>query len=75
LDLLIADNGNGFDLPVSQITKPFISSKVGGIGLGLHIAKEVMKLQSGLLYFPEVGEYEVPSEFKKGAIVVFKMKK
>jgi len=75
LDVLIADNGNGFDLPISRITKPFISSTEGGIGLGLHIVKEVMKIQSGLLYFPETGEYDVPKEFKKGAIVVLKLKK
>jgi signal transduction histidine kinase len=75
LDLLIADNGNGFDLPISQITRPFISSKESGIGLGLHIAKEVMKLQSGLLYFPEIGEYDIPDEFKTGAVIVFKIKR
>lgn len=75
LDLLIADNGIGFDLPISQITKPFISSKTGGIGLGLHVVKEVMKFQEGSLYFPEYGEYEVPDEFKKGAIIILKLKK
>jgi signal transduction histidine kinase len=75
LDLLIADNGNGFDLPISQITRPFISSKESGIGLGLHIAKEVMKLQSGLLYFPELGEYDIPDEFKTGAVIVLKIKR
>jgi signal transduction histidine kinase len=75
LDLLIADNGNGFDLPISQLTKPFISSKEGGIGLGLHIANEVMKLQGGILNFPEFYEYEIPEDFKNGAIIVFKLKK
>lgn len=75
LDLLIADNGNGFDLPISQITRPFISSKESGIGLGLHIVKEVMKLQSGLLYFPELGEYDIPDEFKTGAVIVLKIKR
>jgi len=75
LDLLIADNGNGFDLPISQITRPFISSKESGIGLGLHIAKEVLKLQSGILHFPETGEYKIPDEFKTGAIIVLKIKR
>lgn len=75
LDLLIADNGNGFDLPISQITRPFISSKESGIGLGLHIAKEVMKLQSGLIYFPEIGEYQIPDEFKTGAVIILKIKR
>lgn len=75
LDLLIADNGNGFDLPISQITRPFISSKESGMGLGLHITKEVMKLQSGILYFPELGEYDIPDEFKTGAVIVLKIKR
>jgi nitrogen fixation/metabolism regulation signal transduction histidine kinase len=75
IDLLIADNGNGFDLPISQITRPFISSKESGIGLGLHIVKEVMKIQSGILYFPEFGEYDIPDEFKTGAVIVLKIKK
>ena len=42
LNIIIADNGTGFLLPTEEITEPFVSAKPGGIGLGLHIASEIM---------------------------------
>lgn len=74
ISILIADNGFGFNLPTHQITKPFITSKQDGMGLGLHIVNEIMKTQGGQLYFPEHGDYEMPDEFKKGAVAVLKLK-
>jgi nitrogen fixation/metabolism regulation signal transduction histidine kinase len=71
---LIADNGFGFNLPTHQITKPFITSRLDGMGLGLHIVKEIMKTQGGELIFPEHGDYDIPDEFKKGAVAVLKLK-
>ena len=75
LSILIADNGFGFGIPTNQLTKPFISDKPDGMGLGLHIVSEIMKVQEGQLYFPEFGEYDLPREFEDGAIVVLKLKK
>lgn len=74
LEIILADNGFGFDLPTNQITKPFITSKKDGMGLGLHIVNEIMKTQGGQLYFPEYEEYEIPVEFKTGAITILKLK-
>lgn len=68
--IVIADNGPGFSLPTEEITKPFVSAKPDGMGLGLHIAKEVMLAHGGNLIFPERGEFTIPHEFKNGAIVV-----
>ena len=65
LYLLVADNGPGFLLPTEIITEPFMSSKPGGIGLGLHIANEVMQTQGGMLIFPESGDFEIPEEFEE----------
>jgi len=73
--LIMADNGTGFLLPTDDITEPFVSAKPGGMGLGLHIANEVMLAQSGRVFFPEIGEFEIPSDFKEGATVVFEFKK
>jgi len=67
--VLIADNGPGFSLPTEDITKPFISAKPDGMGLGLHIAKEVMLAHRGNLIFPEEGELTIPQEFKNGAMI------
>lgn len=74
ISILIADNGFGFNLPTHQITKPFITSKPDGMGLGLHLVNEIMKTQGGQLCFPEYGDYELPDEFKRGAVVVLKLK-
>lgn len=74
IEILIADNGLGFGMPIHQITKPFISDKPDGMGLGLHIVKEVMKVQDGVVCFPKEGEYLLPKEFDKGAQVVLKVK-
>lgn len=74
ISILIADNGFGFNLPTYQITKPFITSKQDGMGLGLHIVNEIMKSQGGQLYFPEYSEYDIPTEFVNGAIVILKLK-
>jgi signal transduction histidine kinase len=75
INIIIADNGPGFLLPTEDIIEPFVSAKPGGIGLGLHIASEIMLAQNGKLVFPEVGEFEIPNEFKTGAIVAFSFKK
>ncbi len=75
LSVIIADNGPGFSLPTEEITKPFISAKSDGMGLGLHIAKSVMEAHRGEIMFPERGEISVPKEFRSGAIVVLAFRK
>jgi len=75
ITIIIADNGKGFTLPVGEITKPFVSAKTYGMGLGLHIADEVMKAHKGKLLFPESNEFEIPEEFRMGAIVALVFKK
>ena len=74
LAIIIADNGPGFALPTDEITKPFVSGKPDGMGLGLHIVKELMRLQKGDISFPGTDEFPVPKEFEKGAktVLVFK---
>ena len=74
LSIIIADNGPGFGLPTEEITKPFVSGKPDGMGLGLHIAKEIMEVHGGLLIFPDLGDFSVPDEFKNGAIVALAFK-
>jgi len=67
--IIIADNGPGFTLPTEEVVKPFISNKDGGIGIGLHIAYEIMNSHGGELLFPEPDQFTIPEEFKSGAIV------
>lgn len=75
ISLIIADNGTGFLIPTDDITEPFVTAKLGGMGLGLHIASEIMESQKGFIDFPELGRYEIPDEFKTGATVVFTFNK
>ena len=75
ISLIVADNGTGFLIPTEDITEPFVSAKPGGMGLGLHIANEIMEAQNGSIIFPEEGDYEIPDEFRKGATIVLTFKK
>lgn len=73
--LIVADNGTGFLIPTENLKEPFVSGKPDGIGLGLHIASEVLLAQKGLLIFPDKGDFELPSEFNDGAILAFAFSK
>lgn len=67
--IIIADNGIGFSIPTEDIIEPFVSAKPGGMGLGLHIASEIMEAHKGAILFPEFNDVEIPVDFKFGAIV------
>lgn len=69
ITIIIADNGNGFTLPTEQIVKPFVTDRVGGMGLGLHLADEIMKSCGGRLMFPNNGDVYLPKEFQRGAVI------
>lgn len=75
LNIIFADNGVGFLLPTDTIIKPFVSAKPDGIGLGLHIANEILNAQQGMLKFPDFDDVSIPVEYKDGAVVVFCLKK
>lgn len=69
ITIVIADNGYGFTLPTDQIVKPFVTDRAGGMGLGLHLADEIMKANEGRLIFPSLGDVYLPEEFKRGAVI------
>lgn len=75
--IVVADNGNGFSIDFEDAVKPYYTQKViGGHGLGLHIANEVMKAQRGNLIQRLPSEVpDLPAEFNNGAIIelVFKV--
>jgi signal transduction histidine kinase len=71
--IVVADNGPGFIDPPEFLTEPFISRKPDGMGLGLHIANEVMKAQGGTLVFPDKGDIDLPKDFD-GAVVALSFK-
>lgn len=69
ITIIVADNGYGFTLPTDQVIKPFVTDRVGGMGLGLHLADEIMKSSEGRLVFPDKGDVYLPEEFKNGAVI------
>ena len=70
IGIVIADNGTGFSIPGDDAIKPFVSTKINGLGLGLNIVNEIMIAQGGTIIFPEVGDIDIPEEFQDGAVVV-----
>lgn len=66
--LVVADNGPGFNDPPEDLTEPFFSRKPDGMGLGLHLADQVMKAQGGQLEFPTREILSLPEDYT-GAIV------
>lgn len=71
--IVVADNGPGFIDPPEFLTEPFVSRKPDGMGLGLHIASEVMKAQGGEVIFPDKGDVELPRGID-GAVVALSFK-
>lgn len=72
--VVIADNGKGFTIPTEMATKPFITDKPNGMGLGLHLASELMSQHGGALMFPEFYDLNLPKEYENGAIVALAFK-
>jgi signal transduction histidine kinase len=73
--IVVADNGPGFgnDNPEDLIT-PFFSRRNGGMGLGLYIVDEVMRVNKGRLVFPDKGDVKLPKELS-GAVVALQFLK
>lgn len=67
--IVVADNGPGFgnDDPDDLVT-PFFTRRNGGMGLGLYIVNEVIRVNKGRLLFPATGDIELPEPFD-GAVV------
>jgi signal transduction histidine kinase len=66
--IIIADNGPGFMDPLEYLTQPFFTRKPDGMGLGLHIASEIMKVHKGKLKIIEKGDMKLPKEIN-GAVI------
>ncbi len=67
--IVVADNGPGFgnDDP-DDLVAPFFTRRTGGMGLGLYIVNEVMRVNKGRLIFPDDGDIAMPRDLN-GAVV------
>jgi signal transduction histidine kinase len=66
--IVVADNGPGFQDPPEYLIEPFITRKPDGMGLGLHLADQVMRVNGGRLAFPQPGDVSLPPGLD-GAVV------
>lgn len=79
VSVIVADNGLGFSIDFEDAVQPYISKKVGGMGLGLYIASELMSIHNAKLVlrsYEEVSD-RLPKEYENGAILelIFKKEK
>lgn len=67
ISIVVCDNGCGFKMPPEQALRPFITGKPlnTGMGLGLHIAHEVMQAMKGKLLILDADEIDLPDTAKK----------
>ena len=63
-EVIISDNGPGFNISPEVAVKPFITGKPNnmGMGIGLHLANELMNEMKGKLVFYEKDDLELPDE-------------
>jgi anti-sigma regulatory factor (Ser/Thr protein kinase) len=68
--IIIGDNGSGFQDNLEYLTKPFISRKKYGMGLGLHIVNEIMKQHKGKLKILSKEQAGINSNIDGGIIAM-----
>jgi len=68
--IIVSDNGPGFNIPTDVAIQPFITGKPHniGMGLGLHIANEMMQAMKGQLLFLDKDEIVFPKIIRESQI-------
>lgn len=68
--IIVSDNGPGFNISTDVAVQPFITGKPNniGMGLGLHIANEMMHAMNGQLLFLDENDIELPRYAKDNRI-------
>lgn len=68
--IIVSDNGPGFNIPADVAVQPFITGKPHniGMGLGLHIADEMMRAMKGQLLFLDKNEIVLPKIVRENQI-------
>ncbi len=61
--IIIADNGPGWkDIDPTEITKPFMTTKSGGMGIGLYYTDTVMQMIGGELAILTPDDVDIPAK-------------
>jgi signal transduction histidine kinase len=72
--LVVADNGSGFRISPEDAIRPFVTTRPGGMGLGLYYANLVMESTGGELLITDLEEFDLSRSFS-GAVVALRFKK
>lgn len=75
--VLVADTGPGFAISKELLGQPFTTAKPdgAGMGIGLHLTRQIMESLGGMLLFPSPSDFTIPIKFSEGAIVGLAFKK
>jgi Histidine kinase-, DNA gyrase B-, and HSP90-like ATPase len=68
--IIIADNGNGFNLEPDELVQPFRTTRPGGMGLGLYFVNVVMEMIGGKLLFPDREDLDIPKPYTGATIAL-----
>jgi signal transduction histidine kinase len=72
--VVVADNGPGFRIDPEQAIQPGITTKAGGMGLGLYYANLVMESTGGEVVIGDKDDFDLP-EIYTGAVVALKFRR
>lgn len=68
--LAFIDSGPGFTIDHEDAMRPFVSDRVGGMGLGLYFSRLVMELQGGSLIITHPKELELGTPLNGAAVIL-----
>lgn len=71
INIIIADNGQGFNMSFESATQPFITGRFddSSMGIGLHLVDQIMQAHYGELAQSSAKDEALPNEFHNGAIL------
>lgn len=72
--IVVADNGTGFAVSAADAVQPFVTKRVGGMGLGLYYCQLVMENIGGSLQLLSAGDardfVDIPTVFDGAAVAM-----
>jgi len=68
--LAVIDTGPGFEIDFEEAVKPFVSTRAGGMGLGLYYASLVMESQGGAVMLADISELDLPKVYDGAAVIL-----
>jgi signal transduction histidine kinase len=68
--LAVIDTGPGFEIDFEDAVKPFVSTRAGGMGLGLYYTSLVMESQGGAVMLADISELDLPKAYDGAAVIL-----